>query len=86
MRNEAEPSESRARTPVADVIHDLLGQADAHLIQVTLGVVLVRVGAQREGHSVQERDEVHHEPHVEGVALESMDEDDRCTPRYRLAP
>ena len=40
---------SRTKTPDADEVHDLLGRVGAHRIQVTVGVVLERVGARERG-------------------------------------
>ena len=54
--------ESQARTAVADVVHDPLGQAEIHFVQDIHGVDLVRVGAQKEGIRIREREVVLHQP------------------------
>mmetsp|Transcript_51148 Transcript_51148/g.155536 ORF Transcript_51148/g.155536 Transcript_51148/m.155536 type:complete len:238 (-) Transcript_51148:378-1091(-) len=76
VRDEGQPAEGGARAPVADVVHHLLRQSDAHLGEVTFRVVLIGGRAQEDGVRVQQRNVVFHEAHVERIPLEAVHEDE----------
>mmetsp|Transcript_85553 Transcript_85553/g.231821 ORF Transcript_85553/g.231821 Transcript_85553/m.231821 type:complete len:420 (+) Transcript_85553:712-1971(+) len=72
--HEAEAPERGAGAPLGNVAPHLRRQADPHLGDVAIGVVLVRGRRQERRIRVRERQIVPHQPHVERVALKPVHE------------